>query len=190
MKNIAIFASGSGSNAEQIIRYFQQTKTACVKFIITDNKQAGVINRAKKLGVPSFYFSKEDLANTESVIEFLQQNNIALIVLAGYLKKIPESLIDAFPNSIINIHPALLPDFGGKGMYGIHVHEAVLKAQRKQSGISIHYVNNNFDEGEIVFQATCDVEKSDTPQLLAAKVLELEHAHYATIIDKVLKSTN
>lgn len=186
MKNIVLFASGSGSNAVEIIRYFQSTNTALVKFIITDNKAAGVINKAKSLGVSTFVFSKEELNDTDNLLDFLQQNYIELIVLAGYLKKIPAALVNAFPNGIVNIHPALLPDFGGKGMHGIHVHEAVIKAGKTESGISIHFVNEAYDEGKIIFQEKCEVGKDDTPESLAARVLKLEHKNYAKVIEQVL----
>lgn len=186
MKNIVIFASGSGSNAVEIIRYFQSSNTALVKFIITDNKTAGVINKAKSLGVSTFVFSKEELNDTDNLLDFLQQNYIELIVLAGYLKKIPAALVNAFPNGIVNIHPALLPDFGGKGMHGLHVHDAVIKAGKMESGISIHYVNEDYDEGQIIFQEKCEVKNNDTPESLAARVLQLEHKNYAKVIEQVL----
>ena len=186
MKNIVLFASGSGSNAVEIILYFQSKKTAQVKFIITDNSHAGVINKSKSLGVSSFVFSKEELKNTENLIDFLQQNNIEMIVLAGYLRKIPVELITTFPNAIVNIHPALLPEFGGKGMYGQQVHESVIKAGKSESGITIHYVNEAYDEGQIIFQEKCEVKKNDTHLSLAERVLKLEHKNYAPVIEQLL----
>lgn len=186
MKNIAIFASGSGSNAVEIIRYFQEKKTAQVKFVITNNPAAGVINRAKSLGVSSFYFTKEELNDTENLLDFLQQNYIEMIVLAGYLRKIPSALVNAFPDAIVNIHPALLPDFGGKGMHGHFVHEAVIKAGKKESGITIHYVNEHYDEGQIVFQDRCEVKAEDSPESLAKRVLALEHKNFARVIEELL----
>lgn len=186
MKNIAIFASGSGSNALEIIRYFQQKQSAQVKFIITNNTSAGVINKAKNLGISTFCFSKEELNDTENLLDFLQQNYIEFIVLAGYLRKIPTALVNAFPDAILNIHPALLPDFGGKGMHGHFVHEAVIKAGKKESGITIHYVNEHYDEGQIVFQERCEVMPEDDAESLAKRVLTLEHKNYARIIEAQL----
>ncbi len=188
MKNIAIFASGGGSNAVKMIQHFQQKNSICVKFIVTNNPAAGVINKAKELGIPTFVFPKEILKEPSSLIELLQKNAIDLIVLAGYLLKIPTALISKFPKSIVNIHPALLPNFGGKGMHGLHVHEAVIKAGKLESGITIHFVNEAYDEGEIIFQEKCKVETNDTPESLAARVLQLEHRNYATVVEQVLLS--
>lgn len=186
MKNIALFASGSGSNAEEIIRYFHQKNQVRVKFIITNNATAGVINRAKALGVSTFYFTKSQLDDSENLLDFLQQNYIEFIALAGYLRKIPNALVNAFPDAIVNIHPALLPDFGGKGMHGIQVHEAVLKSGKKESGITIHYVNEAYDEGQIIFQEKCKVLPSDTPETLAKRVIVLEHKNYPKVIESLL----
>ncbi len=187
MKNsIAIFSSGSGSNAEELIRYFKKTKSAQVKFIITNNPLAGVINRAKQLGVSTFVFTKEELRNCENLLDFLQQNYIDFIVLAGYLLKIPPELVTSFPNAIVNIHPALLPRFGGKGMHGQHVHAEVLKAGMTESGITIHMVNELYDEGKIVFQEKCAVKPNDTPESLGKRVLALEHQFYPKIVERLL----
>ena len=188
MKNIAIFASGSGTNAVEIIKHFQSTKSVIVSFIITNNPSAGVINKAKSLSIPSFVFSKAELDETPTLLDFLKQNNIELIVLAGYLRKIPAHLIHAFPKAIVNIHPALLPEFGGKGMHGQGVHEAVIASQKRESGISIHFVNEAYDEGQIIFQEKCAVKPNDTPEILAERVLLLEHKNYAKVIESLLKS--
>lgn len=186
MKNIAIFASGSGTNAAELIRYFQSKGTATVRFVITNNPYAGVINRAKDLGVSSFVLSKEELNEVDQLKDFLKQNEIDLIVLAGYLKKIPKALVDAYPNAIVNIHPALLPEFGGKGMHGIAVHEAVVAAGKKESGISIHYVNEAYDEGQIIFQAKCPVMPDDSAEELAKRVLQLEHMHFPKVVESLI----
>lgn len=183
--NIAIFASGNGSNAQAIIRHFEHSKEVCIKCIITNNFQAGIINSAKPLGVPTFVFGKEDLNNDALLLDFLQQNSIEFIVLAGYLKKISSAIVTAFPNAIVNIHPALLPQFGGKGMHGMHVHEAVLKSGSKKTGITIHYVNEAYDEGQIIFQESCEVLPNDTAENIAKRVLTLEHKNYPTVLEKL-----
>ena len=155
LKKIAILASGSGSNAENLISYFNQHDTAKVVFVLTNNPHAGVINRCKRLAVPVFVMANSEFENPDNVLQLLNKNQVDVIVLAGFLRKIHPRLIDAFPNSIINIHPALLPSFGGKGMYGDKVHQAVINAKEKESGISIHFVNDEYDEGKIIFQAKC-----------------------------------
>lgn len=186
MKNIAIFASGSGTNAAELISYFQSKGTAKIRFVITNNPNAGVINRAKALGVSSFVFSKAELNDVVQLKDFLRQNEINLIVLAGYLKMIPKELIEAYPQAIVNIHPALLPEFGGKGMHGIAVHEAVVAAGKKESGISIHYVNEAYDEGQIIFQATCPVMPDDKAEELAKRVLKLEHMYFPKVVESLV----
>ena len=183
--NIAIFASGNGSNAQAIIRHFEHSTLVSIKCIITNNLNAGIINNAKPLGVPTFAFSKEDLNNDALLLDFLQQNSIEFIVLAGYLKKISSAIVTAFPNAIVNIHPALLPQFGGKGMHGMHVHEAVLKSGVKKTGITIHYVNEAYDEGQIIFQESCDVLPNDTAENIAKRVLSLEHKNYPLVLEKL-----
>ena len=184
--NIAIFASGNGSNAQAIIRHFELSKEVCIKCIITNNFQAGIINSAKPLGVPTFVFGKEDLNNDALLLDFLQQNSIEFIVLAGYLKKISSAIVTAFPNAIVNIHPALLPQFGGKGMHGMHVHEAVLKSGSKKTGITIHYVNEHYDEGEFIFQKSVNIEDCKTVEEIAHKIHELEHQYFPEVIGKLI----
>lgn len=187
MKKIAIFASGSGSNAENIAQYFAQNEFVDIRLIITNKADAYVLQRAEKLQIPSLLLTAKDMQDSDRVITILKEYDIDFIVLAGYLLKIPAYLIEQFPNAIINIHPALLPKFGGKGMYGAHVHEAVVAAQEKQSGITIHYVNEHYDEGAIIFQATCPVLPSDTADDVAAKVHTLEYSHFPHIIEEVLR---
>jgi phosphoribosylglycinamide formyltransferase 1 len=189
MHQLAIFASGSGSNAENIIRYFQNKPAIKVTCICTNKSDAQVIERAKKYHVPVLTFSKSDFYQSEIVINFLTEHKIDWIILAGFLWLVPAYLLDHFPNRIINIHPALLPKFGGKGMYGHHVHQAVIDQHEPFSGITIHYVNREYDKGSIVFQASCQVEPSDTPDALAARIHELEYKHFPDIIEKeIMKS--
>jgi phosphoribosylglycinamide formyltransferase-1 len=184
MKNIALFASGSGSNVENIIRYFQDDVDLHFPLIISNKQDAYVHERAKKLQVPSFFYKKDCFENGE-VLAFLGENKIDFIVLAGFLLKIPDNIIRAYPNKILNIHPALLPKFGGKGMYGSHVHEAVVAHKETESGITIHYVNENYDDGQIIFQATCEVLPADTPEDVAVKVHALEYRYFPNIIKKI-----
>lgn len=186
MKNIAIFASGSGSNAERICRYFKGNSGVDIKLILSNNAEAGVLERARKLGVSHTVFSRETFYKTDQILEQLLNLKIDLIVLAGFLWLIPSNLLKAFPNRIINIHPALLPDYGGKGMYGRHVHEAVIAAAEKKSGITIHFVNEAYDAGQIIFQETVDIEEGDTPDTLASKIHQLEHRHYPAVIEQLL----
>ncbi len=182
--NVAIFASGSGSNAENIIRYFKDTD---IHFFIVSNKpEAFVHQRAEKLGVPSVSFSAGQFRETDDVLNFLLEKNIDFIILAGFLLKIPGNIISAFPNKIINIHPALLPKVGGKGMYGSHVHEAVVAAGEKESGITVHYVNAHYDEGEIIFQAKCEVLPTDSADDVAEKIHALEYLHFPKVIAGIL----
>jgi len=185
MKKIAIFASGSGSNAENIISYFSENKEVKFPVIICNKSDAFVHERAKKLNIPSFTFKKSEFEAGE-VLTLLKKENIDLIILAGFLLKIPENILKAYPHHIINIHPALLPKFGGKGMYGMHVHEAVVAEKETESGITIHYVNENYDEGQIIFQAKCEVAPTDTPDMVAEKVHALEYEHFPKIIEKIL----
>jgi phosphoribosylglycinamide formyltransferase-1 len=184
MKSIALFASGSGSNVENIIRYFRDDKRFNFPFIISNKQGAYVHERARKLQVPSFFYEKESFENGE-VQAFLSENRIDFIVLAGFLLKVPSGIIQAYPDKIVNIHPALLPKFGGKGMYGSRVHEAVVANKETESGITIHYVNENYDEGQIIFQAKCDVLPTDTPEDVAAKVHELEYRYFPEIIRQI-----
>jgi phosphoribosylglycinamide formyltransferase-1 len=185
MNNIALFASGSGSNVENIIRRLRDDARFHFPFIISNKANAYVHERAKQLAVPSFSYPKRSFENGE-VLAFLLENNIDFIVLAGFLLKIPTQIIQAYPRKIINIHPSLLPKFGGKGMYGAHVHEAVVASRETESGITIHYVNENYDEGQVVFQAKCEVLPSDTPEDVAAKVHELEYKYFPEIIERTV----
>ena len=184
MRRIAMFASGSGSNVENIIRYFLNSRELEFPFVISNRSDAFVHERAKKLMIPSYFFKKSDFEDG-TVLEFLQGKGIDFIVLAGFLLKIPENLLKVYPDRIINIHPALLPKFGGKGMYGSHVHEAVVASGEKETGITIHYVNENYDEGQIIFQAKCPVLSGDSPDDVAAKVHALEYEHFPRVIGEV-----
>ncbi|MDR1403477.1 MAG: phosphoribosylglycinamide formyltransferase [Tannerellaceae bacterium] len=186
MKNIAIFASGSGTNAENIIRYFTANKTVNVSVVLSDHKKVNVHERVNKLGIPSFAFTREEFTGGTPVINMLTEYKVDFIVLAGFMNKISHVLLTAFPHKIINIHPALLPKYGGKGMYGMHVHEAVVNAGEKESGITIHYINEYYDEGKIIFQATCPILPSDTPEDVATNVHALEYEHYPRIIERLL----
>jgi len=186
MTNIAIFASGSGSNAENIYNYFSKNKDVNIKLIITNNKNAFVIERAKKLGVDCKIINKKDFSHSELVLNTLKEYNINFIVLAGFLLLVPKYLIENYTDKIINIHPALLPNYGGKGMYGMNVHNSVIENKEKQSGITIHYVNENYDEGNTIFQAKCEITKNDTPELLAEKIHKLEYEFFPKVIDELL----
>ncbi|MCB0400815.1 MAG: phosphoribosylglycinamide formyltransferase [Flavobacteriales bacterium] len=187
MTRIAIFASGSGSNAENIADYFKNDPEVTVALFISNHSNAFVLERAKKLGVESAVFSKADFEKSDDILHFLTKNNINLVVLAGFLLKIPQKMIDAYPNKIINIHPALLPKFGGKGMYGDRVHQAVVAAQEQESGITIHYVNEHYDEGAIIFQARCPVLPTDSPADVASKIHELEYEHFPKVLDNLIR---
>ena len=188
MKKIAIFASGSGTNAENIVEYLREKQIAVPAMILSNNPKAKVLQRAERLQVPYTVFTRKDFYETDHVLNNLLDHQIDLIVLAGFLWLIPEKIIRAFPNRIINIHPALLPKYGGKGMYGDKVHRAVIENGEKESGISIHYVNEKYDEGQIIFQSRCPVEKDDTPESLAAKVHALEYKYYPEVVEKLLNS--
>ncbi len=186
MKNIAIFASGSGTNAENIIKYFANNKEIKVAIVLSNNRNVGVHGRVNKLGVPSYVFTRDEFVEGTPVIEKLAEYKVSFIVLAGFMNKISDTLLKAFPDKIINIHPALLPKYGGKGMYGMHVHEAVVSAGDKESGITIHYINEHYDEGAVIFQAKCSVLPTDTPDDVAMKVHALEYKFYPEIIEKIL----
>lgn len=188
MKHIAIMASGGGSNAEVLSNYFSHHNTIEVSLIICNRKNAGVIDRARRLNIPLELISKDDLAD-KKVEVLLNKYSIDYIVLAGFLLKIPESLVKLYPNKILNIHPALLPKYGGKGMYGNFVHEAVIKNKEVESGITVHLVNENYDEGSILFQATTYVNENDTPESLANKIHVLEHENYPRVVEKYIEST-
>ena len=181
--HIAILASGSGTNAEAIMSYFQQHPTIRVNLILTNKSDALVIARAKKFEIPVIIFSKAEFQNEYRFLKKLEDHRITHLVLAGFLWLIPPYLVKAFPNRIINIHPALLPKFGGKGMYGRKVHEAIKQANEEKTGITIHLVNEHYDEGTTVFQASCDVMPDDTVEDISRKVQQLEHQHYPIVIE-------
>ncbi|MDR2682696.1 MAG: phosphoribosylglycinamide formyltransferase [Dysgonamonadaceae bacterium] len=185
MKRIALWASGSGSNAENIVRHFAGQAEWEFPLIISNKADAYVHQRAKDLHIPSFTFPKAGFENGD-VLRLLQDYRIDCIVLAGFLLKVPAGLLQAYPGKIINIHPALLPKYGGKGMYGMHVHEAVVAHRETETGITIHYVNENYDEGQILFQARCAVSPTDTPEAVAAKVHDLEYRYFPEVIEKWL----
>jgi len=188
-QRIAIFASGNGSNAEEIINYFASHPLIEVALVLSNNPRAFVLQRAAKWNIPFRVFNKTQFRESDEVIQWLREEKITHLVLAGFLWLIPVHLIRAFPNRIINIHPALLPKFGGKGMYGLKVHEAVKANGEKESGITIHSVNEHYDEGEILFQTSCIVVPDDTPQDIAAKVNQLEYHHYPMVIEKWINSS-
>ncbi|MDR1417084.1 MAG: phosphoribosylglycinamide formyltransferase [Prevotellaceae bacterium] len=192
MKNIAIFASGSGTNAENLIRYFngKEQAKACIKALFCNKPEAYAITRAANLGVPARTFGREDFYNSDLILNELQQKNIDLIVLAGFLWLMPESIVSAFRRRIINIHPALLPKYGGKGMYGMHVHRAVKAAGERETGITIHYVNGEYDRGDVIFQATCPVLPTDTADDIAAKIHLLEQEHFPKVVEKIVEKIN
>lgn len=186
MKKIVLFASGSGSNVENIITYFQEKQGVGVIAVLTNKNTAHVLERCKRLKVPALYFNKTAFNDNSVVLDFLVAQDPDLIVLAGFLWKIPEQLVAAFPNKIVNIHPALLPKYGGKGMYGNNVHRAVYENGDAKTGITIHYVNENYDEGAIIHQASVGIDKSDTPETIAEKVHKLEYEHFPKVIEKLL----
>lgn len=186
MKKIAIFASGSGTNFQQICEYFQDNKDVEVNVLIVNKKNAYVRQRAANLGIEDHYFNRADFYESDKVVELLKEKETDLIVLAGFLWLIPQNLIVAFPNKIINIHPALLPLYGGKGMYGHNVHEAVIAAKEKESGITIHYVNEMYDSGDIIFQVKCQLTEEDTVESLEEKIHLLEKEHYPQVIASIL----
>lgn len=187
MKKIVIFASGSGSNAENIVNYFKGSESEEVTLILTNNPSAGVIERGKRLDVPVVVFSRNNFSKTDTVVRLLKNHETDWVILAGFLWLVPESFIRAFPGRIINIHPALLPKYGGKGMWGHHVHEAVVRNRESESGITIHYVNQHYDEGKIIFQAACTLNSSDTPDSVAQKVHELEYRHFPEVIAEEIR---
>jgi len=185
-KRIALFASGTGSNAKKIIEYFAEHNSIKVALVVCNNQTAGVISIANGFDIPVLLIERKPFFNGDAYLAELKKHAIDFVVLAGFLWKVPTILIDAFQQKIINIHPALLPKYGGKGMYGHFIHEAVIVNKEKETGISIHWVNEHFDEGEIIFQASCSVEPTDAPESLAKKVLTLEHKHFAPTIESVL----
>lgn len=187
MKKIIIFASGSGSNAERIATFFKDDKNIQVNLILSNNPKAGVLERAKRLQIPSIIFDREAFYHSEIVLDIIQNQNPDLIILAGFLWKFPENIIKNFPNKIINIHPSLLPKYGGKGMYGDFVHQSVIENKEPESGITIHYVNENYDEGTIIFQTQTEVSVNDTPETLAEKIHRLEYEHFPKVISSLLR---
>ncbi len=186
MKEIVLLASGSGSNVENIINYFKGHEKIKISCVLTNNSNAKVITRCQRLQVPLLYFNRDAFSKSDTVLKLLQSLNPSLIVLAGFLWKIPENWVPAFPNQIINIHPALLPKYGGKGMYGMHVHKAVRANKEKESGITIHYVNEHYDEGVVIFQAKTQIAEIDSIEVIAKKVHELEYKHFPRVIEKLL----
>jgi phosphoribosylglycinamide formyltransferase-1 len=188
MTRIAIFASGSGSNAERITTYFADKESVSIEIFLSNNPSAGVIERGLRLGIPTVLFDKKTFSKTNKIVNLLQKQKIDLIILAGFLWLIPENLVTAFPNKIINIHPALLPKYSGKGMWGHFVHEAVVEAGEKESGITIHFVNERYDEGKVIFQAKCEVVSTDTPDEVARKVQALENIHFPEVIEKIISN--
>lgn len=186
IRRIAIFASGAGSNAAKIIEHLQKKQHIQVALIVCNKPEAGVLNIAKANNIETLLIEKEIFFRGDAYVKTLKEKNIDFLVLAGFLWKVPAALIQAYPNKIINIHPALLPKYGGKGMYGHFVHEAVVASGDTESGITIHYVNENFDEGKHIFQASCAVSKDDTPSTVAAKIHQLEHQHFPRVVEEVV----
>lgn len=187
MKRIVIFASGSGSNAENLIRFFQNKKNASVVLVLSNNPHAKVLDRCKNLGVSALSFNKTAFVKSDTVLNILRSAEPDIIVLAGFLWKMPEFILNEFPDKIVNVHPALLPKYGGKGMYGMHVHQAVIANNETETGITIHYVNENYDEGAIIFQTKCMVNPSDSADDVAAKIHELEMEHFPKVVEGLLK---
>lgn len=188
MINISILASGNGTNAENIIKYFVNSDLIKVKNVITNNPEAFVIQRAKKYNIPTQIINKKELNTEDFIIDFFKQNEIEYIILAGFLLLIPSFLVKQYPKKIINIHPALLPKYGGKGMYGEAVHKSVIKNKETESGITIHFVNEKYDEGQIVFQAICGINNNDDYISLAQKIHKLEYEFYPKTIETVIKN--
>ena len=186
MKKIAIFASGRGSNARKIIDYFSDSENIAINLIVSNKTTAPVLDLAEEKKIPSLALTRDTFYNKQTLLKQLADYDIDFIVLAGFMWLIPPDLVKAYHNKIVNIHPALLPKYGGKGMYGMYVHEAVHKAGENESGITIHYVNEEYDEGNIIFQASCNINPEDQPKDIAQKVLKLEHEHFAAQIEKLL----
>jgi phosphoribosylglycinamide formyltransferase-1 len=187
MSNIAIFASGSGTNAQKIIDYFSTEKGGKVTLVLTNRADAYVLKRAESNSIDSIIFDRHDFYDSSVVVDHLVKYKIDFIVLAGFLWLVPDTIIDRYPGKIVNIHPALLPSYGGKGMFGDRVHKAVIEAGERESGITIHYVNSKYDDGDIIFQARCSVMKDDTSDSLARRIHDLEHRHYPEVIANLLK---
>ena len=185
-KQIILFASGSGSNVENIANYFKFRKDVTISCVLTNKSDAKVIERCNRIGINALFFNRQAFSKSDFILNLLQSLNPNLIVLAGFLWKIPESITNAFPNKIVNIHPALLPKYGGKGMYGMNVHNAVLENQEQETGITIHYVNANYDEGAVIYQAKTTIDAKDSAEDIASKVHQLEYEHFPKIIDDLL----
>jgi len=190
MKRVVIFASGSGSNAENLIRFFHNRDNVSVIQVLTNNPHAKVLERCKSLNISALSFNRTSFFKSQDVLNLLKVTNPDLIVLAGFLWKVPENILQEFPNKIINIHPALLPKYGGKGMYGMKVHEAVIRNQESETGITIHYVNENYDEGAIIFQSKCKIDPSDSAEKVAAKIHNLEMEHFPKVVESILFPEN
>ncbi|PRX51528.1 phosphoribosylglycinamide formyltransferase [Salegentibacter salegens] len=186
-KKIVVFASGSGTNAENIIKYFQKLPDASVVAVFSNKRSAKVLQRAHDLNVKALHFDRDALYNSNEVLHILEDINPDLIVLAGFMLIFPQDILNRFPNKIVNIHPALLPKYGGKGMYGMNVHKTIIQNKEKESGISIHFVNENYDEGEVIFQAKTEILGEDTPETLAEKIHKLEYKHFPEIIQQLLQ---
>jgi phosphoribosylglycinamide formyltransferase-1 len=185
--HIAIFASGAGTNAKNIIEHFRNSSLAKVSLIVSNKRDAGVLNIAENENIPSIIIEKEKFFRGNGYVDELMDRKIDFIVLAGFLWKIPQALLKRYPQRIINIHPALLPKYGGKGMYGHHVHEVVIGAKENESGITIHYVDEHYDNGDVILQVRCPVLENDTPELLAQRIHALEYANYPVVIDELVK---
>ncbi len=185
-KNIAIFASGTGSNAKKIVEYFSQKTGVNVSLVVSNNPSAKVLEMAKDKGVPTLLVTRKEFYGNKDILKIFNKYSVDYVVLAGFLWLVPTYLVKAYGNRMVNVHPALLPKFGGKGMYGMNVHKAVKKAGEKESGITIHFVNEQYDDGSIVFQKSCRLTDDDTPQSIADKVLSLEHRYFPIIIDKLV----
>ncbi|MCK9421629.1 MAG: phosphoribosylglycinamide formyltransferase [Bacteroidales bacterium] len=189
MPSLALFASGNGSNVQRIVEYFSGNPHIGIDLILTNNPRAYVLERARNLKIPSVVFSRKEFYGSNYVPDILAVQNISHIVLAGFLWLIPENILSAFQGKILNIHPALLPKYGGKGMYGTRVHQAVLASGDPESGITIHYVNEKYDDGQIIFQSRCPVIPGETPETLAEKIHQLEYRHFPEIIESVVKKS-
>jgi phosphoribosylglycinamide formyltransferase 1 len=186
MNRVVVFASGSGSNAENVAEYFKNDQNVVISHILTNKKDAYVIKRAEKYQIPTLVFDRDDFYSSDKILDFLIENKTDLIVLAGFLWLVPKKMVDAFPRRIINIHPALLPKYGGKGMYGDKVHEAIVENREAESGITIHYVNDKYDDGDIIFQAKCKIDETDKPADVAQKVHLLEYEYFPKVIHTVI----
>jgi phosphoribosylglycinamide formyltransferase-1 len=187
---IAVFASGTGSNAQKLIEYFRDSPIAMVALVVCNKPGAGVLAIAEKEGIPTLLIEKETFFRGDAYLPRLKEAGVGFIVLAGFLWKIPQALIDAYPKRIVNIHPALLPKFGGKGMYGQYVHEAVLQAGEMETGITIHYVDEHYDNGDIIFQTACPILEGDTPESIANRIHQLEHLHYPKVVEETVRGTD